>query len=63
MTKIKQIVGTVSALALILSPVAFADTGTSRSSDEKSGTATLDEIIVTAEQCRYAVQKAISTWA
>jgi len=30
MTGIKQIVGMVSALALMVSPVAFADTGSSR---------------------------------
>jgi outer membrane receptor protein involved in Fe transport len=57
MAKINQIVGTVSALALMVSRLAFADTGTSRPAEERSGTAVLEEIIVTAEKRNGSVQE------
>jgi outer membrane receptor protein involved in Fe transport len=56
MTTLKRIAGTVSALALTAGSVAFADTGTTKPADDKTGTPTLEEIVVTAQRREERLQ-------
>jgi iron complex outermembrane recepter protein len=56
MMRMKRIVGTASALALTVGSTVLAATGATDSSDEKTGVASLEEIVVTAQKRQERLQ-------
>ena len=56
MTRMKRIVGTVSALALTVGSTVLAAPGATDSSDEKTGVVSLEEIVVTAQKRQERLQ-------